>query len=115
MRPTADALSTEPEPPPVVARLVVEIRSDGSRTIARGAIEDVVTGDKVALEAKGTTPAALAASLAKNLLAVPLLARQAVRNMQRGTEAAMRGSTESTSPARTEDPADADGTRDTRS
>lgn len=56
---------------PVVARLIVEIRSDGSHTLARGALEDVVTGERVSLEANGGSPAALAASLAGSLLATP--------------------------------------------
>jgi sugar-specific transcriptional regulator TrmB len=56
---------------PVVARLIVEIRSDGSRTLARGALEDVVTGERVQLEANGGSPAQLAASLAGSLLATP--------------------------------------------
>jgi hypothetical protein len=65
--------------PPVVARLVVEIRSDGSRTIARGALEDHESQQRVAIEAHGTTPAELAASLAKSLFTVPMLAAAAVR------------------------------------
>jgi hypothetical protein len=56
---------------PVVARLIVEIRSDGSRTLARGALEDVVTGERVSLEANGGSPAQLAASLAGSLLSTP--------------------------------------------
>ena len=59
---------------PVVARLVVEIRSDGTRTIARGALEDRTTGAQVALHAEGTTPAALTASLMRSLLSLPLFA-----------------------------------------
>ena len=43
--------------PPVVARLVIEIRSDGTRTIARGAAEDVALGERVQIEAHGATPA----------------------------------------------------------
>lgn len=65
--------------PPVVARMIVEIRSDGSRTIARGAIEEATTGERVAIEAHGTTPLALARSLAKSMFSAPALARQAVR------------------------------------
>jgi len=56
---------------PVVARLIVEIRSDGSHTLARGALEDVLTGERVSLEANGGSPAALAASLAGSLLSTP--------------------------------------------
>src|SRR5687767_3530793 len=57
--------------PPVVARLAIEIRSDGSRTIARGALEDVERGESVAVKAEGTTPAALAVALAKSLMSLP--------------------------------------------
>jgi hypothetical protein len=64
---------------PVVARLVVEIRSDGSRTVARGAMEDIATGERIAVQAEGTTPLQLAGSLAKTLLSVPALALQAAR------------------------------------
>lgn len=72
-------LAEAADEPPVVARLMVEIRSDGTRTIARGAIEDIASGERVAVEAKGTTPAQLAASLARTLFATPLLAKAAVR------------------------------------
>jgi hypothetical protein len=73
------ALAERPGEPPIVARLVIEIRSDGSHTIARGAMEDALSGQKVAVEASGTTPLALALSLAKSIVATPLLARQAFR------------------------------------
>jgi hypothetical protein len=72
-------LAPEPDEPPVVARMIVEIRSDGTRTIARGALEDVLNGERVAIEAQGSTPLALASSLAKSLLSAPALARHAVR------------------------------------
>jgi hypothetical protein len=78
-----DNLTEHPGEPPIVARLVIEIRSDGSRTIARGAMEDALSGQKVAVEATGTTPLALALSLAKNIVATPLLARQAFRALVR--------------------------------
>ncbi len=61
--------------PPVVARLVVEIRSDGSRTIARGALEDLDSGDVVTVEAHGRSPASLAWSLAKTVANAPALMR----------------------------------------
>lgn len=67
------------EEPPVVARLMVEIRSDGSQTIARGAMEDAASGERVTVEAHGATPTQLAASLARALVATPLLASTAVR------------------------------------
>jgi hypothetical protein len=70
------------EEPPVVARLVIEIRSDGSRTIARGAIEDAEHGQKVAIEARGDTPIQLAIALARALTQIPRLsARSAVRGL----------------------------------
>jgi len=68
--------------PPVVARLVVEIRSDGSRTIARGAAEDVTTGQRTTLEARGDSPFQLALALARVLTQLPRLgARSAVRGL----------------------------------
>ena len=62
---------------PVVARLIVEVRSDGSRTIARGAMEDAASGLKAAIEATGSTPLELAVGLAKSILAAPWFRRQA--------------------------------------
>ncbi|HEY4178348.1 MAG TPA: hypothetical protein VGM90_15985 [Kofleriaceae bacterium] len=68
--------------PPVVARLVIEIRSDGSRTIARGAIEDTVNGQRTAIEARGDSPLQLALQLAKSITSLPrLTARSAVRGL----------------------------------
>jgi hypothetical protein len=61
---------------PVVARLVVEIRSDGTRTVARGAVEDLTTGQRTAVEARGATPLALVASLSRALIHLPALARR---------------------------------------
>ena len=79
-----DAPLAEAPELPVVARLVVEIRSDGTRTLARGALEDVVTGERVAVEANGGSPAQLAASLASNLLVTPFaLGRYAKAVMQK--------------------------------
>ena len=68
--------------PPVVARLVVEIRSDGTRTIARGAVEDVASGQRTTLEAQGSSPLQLALQLARVLTQLPRLgARSAVRGL----------------------------------
>ena|SRR5262245_1141526 len=71
-----DAIEPRPadEELPVVARLVVEIRSDGKRTIARGAVEDAASGERVAVEARGASPAQLAFALAKSLWQMPRLA-----------------------------------------
>ncbi len=63
-----------PDEPPVVARLVIEIRSDGTRTIARGALEDQSTGQRVSMQAEGGSPAELAASMMRSMLKNPLLA-----------------------------------------
>ncbi len=83
-QPKGEQTLVEETLPPVVARLVVEIRSDGTRTIARGALEDATRGERTALVAEGTTPLALAASLTKTLLSAPMLARQAVTKALRG-------------------------------
>jgi len=64
---------------PIVARLIVEVRSDGSRTVARGAMEDAASGTRVAVEASGSTPLELALGLAKSILSAPWLARQVAR------------------------------------
>ncbi len=77
-------LAHAPDEPPVVARMVIEIRSDGTRTIARGALEDAATGERVAVEAHGSTPLALAGSLARTIFSAPMLARQAVRALIQG-------------------------------
>jgi hypothetical protein len=85
--PKEQALQTEP---PVVARLVVEIRSDGSRTIARGAIEDVASGQRTAIEASGASPLQVALALAKAITQLPrmgaraMLPRLGARQMLRG-------------------------------
>ena len=64
--------------PPVIARMVVEIRSDGSRTIARGAMEDHIQGERVQVEARADSPLQLATALAKLLFESPRLARRAL-------------------------------------
>jgi hypothetical protein len=68
-----DDLEKKPELP-VVARLVVEIRSDGRHTIARGAAEDA-SGERVQVHAEGSTPLQLAFSLLRSLADIPTLAR----------------------------------------
>jgi hypothetical protein len=91
----APTVPTKPgDEPPVVARLMVEIRSDGSQTIARGAVEDIATGDRVAVEARGATPAQLAASLARTMLSAPLLARAAARAVLEARPSKRRGNDE---------------------
>jgi hypothetical protein len=70
-----ERLPTKDEDLPVVARLVVEIRSDGTRTIARGAAEDVNLGEKVAIEVRGGSPLQLALSMMRSLTSLPALAK----------------------------------------
>ncbi len=67
---------------PVVARLVVEIRSDGRRTVARGGLEDATTGQRVAIDARGDSPVQLALALARSILKMPRMAAgSAVRGL----------------------------------
>ena len=74
-KPAGDAIEPSGDDAlPVVARLMVEIRSDGTRTVARGAVEDVATGQRVAIEARGASPAQLAFALARSLWQMPRLA-----------------------------------------
>jgi hypothetical protein len=70
--------------PPVVARLVVEIRSDGRRTIARGALEDRAAGERVVVQAEGRSPIELALSLARTIFSLPQLARGTARALLAG-------------------------------
>lgn len=72
-------LPVRADEPPVVARMVIEIRSDGTRTIARGVLEDATLGERVAVEAEGTSPAALAATLLRSLAKLPFAASQGAR------------------------------------
>ncbi len=57
---------------PVVARLVIEIRSDGTRTVARGGLEQADLGERIGVEARGGSPAALAADLLRAIISLPL-------------------------------------------
>lgn len=77
------ALAHGDEDLPVVARLVVEIRSDGRRTVARGAMEDI-DGQRVAVEATGTTPLSLARQLAGAIWKLPRLPRPSWRALLPG-------------------------------
>jgi hypothetical protein len=74
-----EALAEEDEELPVVARMVVEIRSDGTRTVARGALDDRASGQQVALRFDAASPLSLAKSLAKAIVSVPSIARSSWR------------------------------------
>lgn len=63
---------------PVVARMVVEIRSDGSRTVARGAVEDLLNDQQVAVEARADSPLELSRALAKMLFSAAFAASSAL-------------------------------------
>lgn len=77
----SEALQSQPDEPPVVARLMVEIRSDGTRTIARGAIQDQLSGEQVSLVAQGNSPLELAGQLLKSLMTTPLMAGDLAKAM----------------------------------
>ena len=73
--------------PPVVARMVIEIRSDGSHTIARGAVEDVQQGTRVDLKVEADSPIKLLWKLVRTVGQTPALmrgARQTVRGLLGG-------------------------------
>jgi hypothetical protein len=74
-------LEQEADEPPVVARLIVEIRSDGTRTVARGALKDELSGEQVSLVARGNSPLELAAQLTRALVTAPFTAGQLAKAM----------------------------------
>lgn len=83
-RPSDDSLKAKEPEPPIVARLVVEIRSDGSRTVARGVLEDTANDLSTAVRAEGSTPLQLARALAGSLLTLPLFAARLARGSKDG-------------------------------
>ncbi len=62
LAPRATDLASADEPP-VVARLVVEVRSDGKRTVARGSLEESQLGERTSIRVEGATPSQLVLSL----------------------------------------------------
>ncbi|MBX3467927.1 MAG: hypothetical protein KF878_13700 [Planctomycetes bacterium] len=74
--------------PPVVARLVIEVRSDGTRTVARGGLEDVENDQRVAVHAEAGTPLELSRLLLRSLLDTP---RQLARSLVGGPVRAQVG------------------------
>lgn len=87
--------------PPVVARIVVEVRSDGTRTVARGGLEDVLNDQRVALHAEAGTPLELSRLLLRSLLDTP---RQVARSLVGGPVRARVGRLLGWSPDRDEPP-----------
>lgn len=80
--PTAIHTSPELAEPPVVARLVVEIRSDGTATVARAGLLDAVNHERTLFEARASTPLALAVKLARHLVQLSLdVPRAAARSL----------------------------------
>jgi hypothetical protein len=72
--------SDAPDELPIVARMVVEIRSDGTRTIARGALDDRLNGQQIAVELTPTSPWQMAKGIVKLLWNTPSAARSALRS-----------------------------------
>jgi hypothetical protein len=72
--------------PPVVAQLMIEIRSDGSRTIARGALNDLRNGESANVHAEGRSPAELMISLASSLLTLPSTLLKSTRSTASAAE-----------------------------
>ncbi len=70
-KPESGAVPTTRTEPPVVAQLMIEIRSDGSHTIARGALHDLRSNESAHVHAEGKTPQQLIASLLGSLLSLP--------------------------------------------
>jgi hypothetical protein len=79
-------LGAPADEPPVVAQLMIEIRSDGSRTIARGALNDLRSGETAQVHAEGKTPRDLMLSLASSLLALPASLSQSIFRRTPGPE-----------------------------
>ena len=80
-RPASSVAQTDE--PPVVAQLMIEIRSDGSRTIARGALNDLRTNESAQIHAEGRTPADLMLSLASSIVALPRSLFTAARDLRK--------------------------------
>lgn len=70
-------MSSADEDLPIVSRIVIEVRSDGTRTVARGAAED--PEGKVGLEVRADSPVELVTALVKLMLQVPALAATSFR------------------------------------
>lgn len=70
-------MSSADEDLPIVSRIVIEVRSDGTRTVARGAAED--PEGKVGLEVRADSPVELVSALVKLMLQVPALAATSFR------------------------------------
>ncbi len=64
---TAESLTDVAAEPPIVARCVVEVRSDGSLSIARGVFEH--QDERVVIEGIGRTPRELLSMLARGAFA----------------------------------------------
>ena len=69
---------------PVVARMIVEIRSDGTKTVARGAVIDVASGQQVAVEIGAGSPWQLTKALVGLLLQAPRRAGATMRALVSG-------------------------------
>lgn len=88
--PAQDAVATE-EDLPVVARLVVELRSDGRRILARGAISNEPTGERAAVEAVADSPLALMRMLARQMAQLGISAISPRRSLPSAAQGPRRG------------------------
>jgi hypothetical protein len=67
--------STDQPRPPVIARIVVEVRSDGTKTRSYGVLEDLRHGHQSQIVMPGPWPG-VAVALLRNLLTASAMARQ---------------------------------------
>lgn len=74
-------LEAEAALPPVVLRMVIEVRSDGSRTVARGAIEDIPSGERVQVKIDNFSPLLLGKEITRALIGLPSLAKRTAARM----------------------------------
>lgn len=95
-------VAPEDEALPVVARMVIEIRSDGARTVARGALEDVGRGERVGIDVRGGSPVELAGMLLRALVAAPV--RSVLARMTGPKGHVLEDSDERTGTGRARDP-----------
>jgi hypothetical protein len=75
-------MSSHPELP-IVARILVEIRSDGTRTVASASVQNALLGQAVSVQAETTTPNSIAQVLLRSMARMPLLGTVASRALLR--------------------------------
>jgi hypothetical protein len=68
-----DIQPSTPGLPPVVARVVVELRSDGTRTVACASVQNAFLGQGVSVQAESRAPIKLALALLRTAERLPFL------------------------------------------